>query len=123
MGEGPERGDELSSSFSAMRFREKESACISRVSITCSGWERLECFLRRKKSATRRRMAARKRAPRAMPTLAPVERPPEEREGEGVEETAIGPLLVEDAIETDMDMKLVDVVVGVALAGTVGPPT
>jgi hypothetical protein len=50
----------------------------------------VECFLRRKNSATRRRMAARKRAPRAMPTLAPVERPPEEWEGEDVEETATG---------------------------------
>jgi hypothetical protein len=105
-----------------MRFREKESACISRVSITCSGWERLECFLRRKNSATRRRTAAKKRAPRAMPTLAPAERPPEEREGEGVEETAIGPLLVEDAVVADMEVKLVDIILGVAL-GTVCPST
>jgi hypothetical protein len=66
-----------------MRFREKESVCMSRVSITCSGgdcdrfWEfltLLECFLRRQKSAARRRRATNARAPRAMPTLAPVER-------------------------------------------------
>jgi hypothetical protein len=57
-----------------------------------------------------------------MPTLAPVERPLEEREGEGVEETAIGPLLVEDAVVADMEVKLVDIILGVAL-GTVCPPS
>lgn len=64
-------------SFSIIiRFREKESVCMSRVSITCSGWERvrLECFFRRQKSAARRRRATNARAPRAMPILAPVER-------------------------------------------------
>jgi hypothetical protein len=39
-----------------------------------------------------------------------------------VEETAIGPLLVEDAIEMDMEVKLVDIIDVVAL-GTVCPPS
>ena len=64
-------------SFSAMMaLLAKESVCMSRVSITCSGGgERERCLRRRKKRAASRRRATRTRAPRAMPTLAPVERP------------------------------------------------
>jgi hypothetical protein len=64
-------------SFSVMSaLRAKESVCMSRVSITCSGGgERWRCLRRRKKRARRRRAAAKIKAPRAMPTLAPVERP------------------------------------------------
>lgn len=63
----------------------KESLCISRVSIACSGmdlfsskvaeWDLERCLRRRKKRASNRRRATRARAPRAMPTFAPVERP------------------------------------------------
>jgi hypothetical protein len=65
-------------SFSVMSaLRENESVCMSRVSITCSGGgERCRCLRRRRKRARRRRAAKETRAPMAMPTLAPVERPP-----------------------------------------------
>lgn len=70
--------DGLRSFSIIMRFREKESVCMSRVSMTCSGWERvwfrLECFFRRQKRAARRRRQTNARAPKAMPILAPVER-------------------------------------------------
>jgi hypothetical protein len=64
-------------SFSIMMaLRPKESVCMSRVSITCSGGgERERCLRRRKKRAARRRAATNTRAPRAMPTLAPVDKP------------------------------------------------
>lgn len=73
--------------------------CISRVSITCSGfWERWRCFRRRKKSATSRRRPRKTRAPRAIPTLAPVERPLlEEDEGTGLV-TAVGVIMTVDDV-------------------------
>lgn len=49
---------------------------MSRVSITCSGGgERERCLRRRKKRAPSRRAASSTKAPRAIPTLAAVERP------------------------------------------------
>jgi len=52
---------------------------MSRVSITCSGGgDRERCLRRRKKRAPMRSNATNTKAPSAIPTLAPVERPLDE---------------------------------------------
>jgi len=115
-------------SFSVMSaLREKESVCMSRVSITCSGGGvRWWCLRRRKKRARRRRTAKKTRAPMAMPTLAPVERPPWDLEAEATSVPAaelpsvivVAVIVPEGVFET-----VVKVVVGGAVISGVCPTT
>lgn len=89
-------------SFSAISAaRPKESVCMSLVSITCSGGgERWRCLRRRKKRAAKARMAAKARAPMAMPTFAPVESPWEEdmEERSEVEAGTMVVVVVDDGV-------------------------
>lgn len=79
----------------------KESLCMERVSITCSGGacrERERCFRRRKNRRASRRRANMMRAPRAMPTLAPTERPDLEPTAAGVGDKVGVAVVVEDVL-------------------------
>lgn len=89
-------------SFSVMSAgRLKESVCMSRVSSTVSGGEDVPAFLwrdcrfrRRRKRVRRMRRPRKRMPPRAMPALAPVERPFLELE----EVTALVELGVENSV-------------------------
>lgn len=95
------------SSFSVVSSpREKESTC-PRVNNTCSGCapaRRLRFARLRRKSAISRNKPTKIRTPRAMPTLAPVESPDFEVEGEVTGDAAVG-VVVGGRVRVDVGVR------------------